>query len=165
MSLGQVHAKWTFVTKSRCLCSLSVKVGKKLQPYPLFPYLNIFSLSTSYICIDITWNQGKAWPGIAGNKIYWKTDVAWTGAHFKKWCFMQSKIKSGTVLEVKFCSFHRSTWYCAPITPYNFCREDVCLVLLMRPSVILNVLNMSKWDSIANSHILLKYAFCSNLFP
>ncbi|KAG0611574.1 hypothetical protein M758_7G150700 [Ceratodon purpureus] len=45
----EVHAKWTFMTKSKSMCSLNVRVG----------------------------------------------------AHFLKWCFMQSKIKSGTVLEMK----------------------------------------------------------------
>lgn len=28
MCCGQVHAKWTFVTKSKSMCSLNVRVGK-----------------------------------------------------------------------------------------------------------------------------------------
>lgn len=48
-SYFEVHAKWTFSTKSAASCILDIRVG----------------------------------------------------AHFKKWCLMQSKIKAGTVLEMK----------------------------------------------------------------
>lgn len=82
-SVFQIHCRWIAQTTSPSSCNLEIKVGK-INGHLLFSYVSLLLIFFIFIILfDQLFSQ-----------------ILISGAHFKKWCPMQSKIKSGAVDEV-----------------------------------------------------------------